>query len=131
MPTIEDIESVVSEGHLSHEGELTIQQFLAQVSHRAETLYDAALTISAQMYDRQQIARFWKDQRELLDAQLATVSRLKRMIERVRDEPAAQVLYRLDQIIANLDELVSLSSPRPTSKNYSISSCVPIEQAAS
>jgi hypothetical protein len=117
MPVIEQeqIERIVSEatlsgGQLSAEKARIMNQFLAQMNDRARVIYDSALTLSAQMYEREKIAEFWKSQREVFEAQLALASRLKRKIKPSDDLPTEELLYTLDSVIATLDDLISATS---------------------
>lgn len=87
-----------------------MQQFLTQINERARVIYDAAMTLSAQMYDRQQIAEFWKGQREIFEAQLAIANGLKRKIRPGDDSRIQELLLVLDNVIATLDDLVSATS---------------------
>ena len=90
-----------------------MQQFLAQINERASVIYDAAVTLGAQMYDRQEIAQFWKLQREIFEAQLALASGLKRKIRPGDDPRIQELLVVLDNVITTLDDLV-----RATSEHY-------------
>ena len=116
MPTVdqEQIESIVSEatatGRLQPEKARIMQQFLAQINERARVIYDAAMTLSAQMYDRQQIAQFWKGQREIFEAQLAIANGLKRKIRPSGDPRTQELLVVLEDVTTTLEDLVSATS---------------------
>jgi hypothetical protein len=117
MPVIEQeqIESIVAQaaasGYLQPEKARIMEQFLAQIDDRTRILYVSALTLTGQMYDRQQIAGFWKSQRELFEAQLAIASQLKRKIKPSSgDLPTQQLLLTLDSVIATLEDLIGATS---------------------
>jgi hypothetical protein len=116
MPVIEQeqIESIVAQatasGHLPPEKARIMQQFLAQINDRARVIYDSALTLTAQMYDREKIAQFWKSQRELFEAQLAIASQLKRKIKPSDDLSTQELLLNLDNVVATLEDLIGATS---------------------
>jgi hypothetical protein len=116
MPVIEQeqIESIVAQaspsGRLPPEKVRIIEQFLAQINDRARVIYDSALTLTAQMYDREKIAQFWKTQRELFEAQLALATQLKRKIKPSDDLPTQELLFNLDSVIATLQDLIGATS---------------------
>ncbi len=66
------------------------------------------------MYEREKIARFWKSQRELFEAQLAVASQMKRAFKdrRVMKESSEVSLLDLDldTLIATLEDLVIAAS---------------------
>ena len=117
MPVIEQeqIESIVAQaaatgGQLQPEKAQILLQFLTQINDRAHVIYESALTLSAQMYDREKIAQFWKSQRELFEAQLAIASQLKRKIKPSEDLRTQQLLLSLDGVIATLEDLIAATS---------------------
>ena len=116
MPVIEQeqIESIVAQaatsGRLEPEKARIMEQFLTQINDRARVIYDSALTLTAQMYDREKIAQFWKSQRELFEAQLAIASQLKRKIKPSDDSPTLELLLSLDSVIATLEDLIGATS---------------------
>jgi uncharacterized protein YciW len=120
MPVIEQeqLELIVSEasasGQLRPEQASVLRQFFADVNNQARTLYDSGLTVTSQMYEREQIAQFWKNQRELFEAQLSVATQIKRRFENSRSlkESSESVLTELDldSLIATLEDLVSACS---------------------
>lgn len=120
MPAIEQekIESIVSEaarsGNLDREQASVLRQFLANLNNQARINYDSGLTVTSQMYEREKIARFWKNQRELFEAQLSVASRIKRAFKDRRDMKESSEVslldLDLDSLIATLEELISASS---------------------
>jgi hypothetical protein len=110
----EQLESIVAQaaasGRLSPEKARLMEQFLTQISDRARVIYDSAVTLTAQMYDREKIAQFWKSQRELFEAQLAIASQLKRKLRPSDDLSTQEILLRLDSVIATLEDLIAAAS---------------------
>lgn len=109
----EQIAKIVSEaarsgGALAPEKAQIMTQFLKQINERARVIYDSALNVSAQMYEREKIAAFWKTQREWLEAQLALANTLQRKIRPSTD--SQELLFELDHVIATLDDLISATS---------------------
>lgn len=91
MPiAVSEFETVVSEvaqkGAIDPGRETTIREFLEEYQRKARELYDAAILVSSQIYERERIAQFWQNQLSVCEAQLAYLNRLDRRLRNVHSQ---------------------------------------------
>jgi hypothetical protein len=105
MPaTLEELETTIKEvrasGRLDSAGAQSIQEFIGSFERNSRELYDAAIRISAQIYDRKQIAEFWRNQMEITRAQLVYLDHLQRVLGEVAPE------FDIEPTIETFEQLV-------------------------
>jgi len=107
-PAVEEIERIVGNasqtGVLPDKDEEVLQEFFNDFERRARGLYDGALAITSQTYDREHIAKFWQGQRESFEAQLVVATRMER---KLRNIPTG---LDLSSLIATLETLIDACS---------------------
>jgi len=105
---VEEIERIVGNasrtGVLGDKDEEVLQEFLNDFERRARGLYDGALAITSQTYDREHIAKFWKGHRESFEAQLVVATRMERKLRNVPTE------LDLSSLITTLENLIDACS---------------------
>jgi len=109
MPAVEEIENIISSasqfGELGAEQARVLQQFFDERQQYALALYNSALTVTSQMYEREKIARFWRKQHEFFEAQLAVVNRFEARLKNTGSEK-----LDLRAIVGTLEKLILASS---------------------
>jgi len=109
MPAVEEIENIISNasqfGELGAEQARVLQQFLDERQQGALALYNSGLVVTSQMYEREKIARFWQNQHEFFEAQLAVVNRFE-----ARLKNAGSGKLDLRPIVSTLKKLIDVCS---------------------
>jgi hypothetical protein len=101
MPALAEIEGLFRRADLSGEvNEKELEVFLRAYTKKAERLYQSALEVTSQMYDRQAIPRFWQDKLELLQAQLAILTRFQNRLSKLHSKvDTAPFIRRFEDLI--------------------------------
>jgi hypothetical protein len=74
------------------------------MERRIRRLYDGMLAITSQRYDREEIAKLWREQRESFEAQLVVAARME---SKLRGIPTS---LDLSPLITTLEELIDACS---------------------
>jgi hypothetical protein len=105
MPaSLEEFETVVTEalqkGELDRTRERVIREFMPEFEHQTRELYDSAISVSAKMYERERIAKFWQEQFAICQAQLLYLNRLDRFLRQMHSEvDISAVIERFENLL--------------------------------
>ena len=85
-------------------GEL-IWPVVSNLSFTRSRLYKRAIAVTSQMYERERIASFWKEQREWFQAQLIILNRMARRLQNVRSNlDMTSFIVRFEDLIVACSE---------------------------